>query len=155
MCIHSTTGREIMKYILILSLLMMVGCASAVKKETGVIGGKFYPCPTSPNCVSSMDPKDDSHYIEPIFYKDITRDLAVDKIIMILETLKNTTVVEDTDEYIRAEVRSSFFKFIDDVEFYFPKDENIIQVRSLARSGYSDFGINRKRMEKIRVKFYE
>lgn len=54
-----------------------------------------------------------------------------------------------------AKVRSSFFKFVDDVEFYFPKDKNIIHIRSLARTGYSDFGVNRKRMEKIRVRFYE
>lgn len=144
-----------MKYILILSLLLLTGCASTIKKETGIMEGQFHPCPTSPNCVSSMAPKEDSHYIEPIIYKNITRDLAKTKIITILETLKNTKVVEYNDEYIHAEVRSSFFKFTDDVEFYFPKEKNVIHVRSLARSGYSDFGVNRKRMEKIRAKFYE
>jgi len=144
-----------MKYILILSLLLLVGCTSATKKETGLIEGKFYPCPTSPNCVSSMAPQEDSHYIKPIVYSSMTRDLTQKKIIAILETLKNTKVVEYNDEYIHAEVRTSFFKFIDDVEFYFPVDKNIIHVRSLARTGYSDFGVNRKRMEKIRVKFYE
>jgi len=140
---------------LTLSLLLFVGCTTAIKKETGVIEGKFYPCPTSPNCVSSMAPKEDSHYIEPIVYNDITRDFAVEKITVILKELKNTSIVEESDEYIHAEVRSPFFKFVDDVEFYFPKDKNIIHVRSLARTGYSDFGVNRKRMEKIRVRFYE
>ncbi|MGB6127234.1 MAG: DUF1499 domain-containing protein [Psychrilyobacter sp.] len=144
-----------MKYILILSLLLLVGCTSAKKKEIGLIDSKFYPCPTSPNCVSSMAPKEDSHYIKPIIYSNMTRDLTQKKIIAILGTLKNTKVVEYNDEYIHAEVRTSFFKFIDDVEFYFPMDKNIIHVRSLARTGYSDFGVNRKRMEKIRVKLHE
>lgn len=144
-----------MKYILTLSLLLLVGCASATKKETGITKGKFYPCPASPNCVSSMAPKEDSHYIEPVVYTDITRDLAVEKITVILKGLKNTTIVEKSDEYIHAEVRSSFFKFVDDVEFYFPEGKNIIHIRSLARTGYSDFGVNRKRMEKIRARFYE
>ena len=144
-----------MKYILILSLLLLAGCASAAKKETGMIQGKFYPCPTSPNCVSSMAPEEDSHYIKPIVYDGIDRDLAREKIITILEGLKNTTIVEESDEYIHAEVSSSFFKFIDDVEFYLPVDKKVIHIRSLARTGYSDFGVNRKRMEKIRVKFYE
>lgn len=144
-----------MKYILVLSLLLLAGCASAGKKETGMIQGKFYPCPTSPNCVSSMALEEDSHYIKPIAYGDIDRNLAREKIITILEELKNTTIVEESDEYIHAEVRSSFFKFIDDVEFYLPVDKKIIHMRSLARTGYSDFGVNRKRMEKIRVKFYE
>ena len=144
-----------MKYILTLSLLLFVGCTSAIKKETGVVEGRFYPCPTSPNCVSSMAPIEDSHYIEPMVYNDITRDLAVEKIAVILKELKNTTIVEKSDEYIHIEVRTSFFKFIDDVEFYFPEGKNIIHIRSLARTGYSDFGVNRKRMEKIRVRFYE
>ncbi|WP_037030036.1 DUF1499 domain-containing protein [Psychrilyobacter atlanticus] len=144
-----------MKYMLTLSLLLLVGCTSAIKKETGVIEGKFYPCPTSPNCVSSMAIKEDSHYIEPIVYNNITRELAIEKITVILKELKNTSIVEESDEYIHAKVRSSFFKFVDDVEFYFPKDKNIIHIRSLARTGYSDFGVNRKRMEKIRVRFYE
>jgi len=144
-----------MKYILMLSMLLLVGCASVEKKEIGIVEGKFYPCPTSPNCVSSMAPKENSSYIKPILYKEITKDLANKKIIEILEKLKNTKIIESNDEYIHAEVRSSFFKFIDDIEFYFPKNKNIIQIRSLARTGYSDFGVNRKRMEKIRVKFYE
>ena len=144
-----------MKYILTLSLLLLVGCGAAIKKETGIVEEKFYPCPTSPNCVSSMVLEEDSHYIKPIVYSDIDRDLAKEKITVILKELKNTSVVEKSDEYIHAEVKSSFFKFIDDIEFYFPENKNIIHVRSLARSGYSDFGVNRKRMEKIRVKFYE
>lgn len=144
-----------MKYILILSLLLLVGCSPASTKKIGIIQGEFYPCPTSPNCVSSTAPKEDSHYIKPIIYNNITRDIAKDKIIIILKEFKNTKILESNDEYIHAEIRSSFFKFVDNIEFYFPKDKNIIHVRSLARTGYSDFGVNRKRMEKIRVKFYE
>lgn len=144
-----------MKYILILSLLLLTGCASTTNKKTGIIDGRFYPCPTTPNCVSSMVSVENSHYIEPIVYKNKSRESAKKKIITILKTLKNTNIIEDNDEYIHTEISSPLFKFIDDVEFYFPKDTNIIHIRSLARSGYSDFGVNRKRIEKIRVKFYE
>jgi len=42
--------------------------------------------------------------------------------------------------------------FVDDLEFYFSK-ENVIQVRSASRLGYSDFGVNRKRVEKLRELF--
>lgn len=47
------------------------------------------------------------------------------------------------------------FRFVDDVEFYFPETtskEIIIHVRSASRIGYSDFGVNRKRIEDIRKK---
>ena len=144
-----------MKYILILSLILLVGCSSIGKKETGVVNGVFYPCPKSPNCVSSMAPKDDSHYIEHISYDGFNREIARNKIINILEGLKKTTIVESQDNYIHAEARSSFFNFVDDVEFYLPENEKIIHIRSLARLGYSDFGVNRKRIEEIKVKFNE
>jgi len=39
---------------------------------------------------------------------------------------------------------------VDDLEFYFDTDEPVIQVRSAARVGHSDFGVNRKRVEEIR-----
>ena len=42
--------------------------------------------------------------------------------------------------------------FVDDVEFYFP-NESIIHVRSASRMGYSDLGVNRKRIETIRQRF--
>ena len=144
-----------MKYILMLTLLFLMGCSSTTKKNTGIVQGEFYPCPTSPNCVSSMAPENDSHFIKPIIYEKITRKIANKKIVEILNNLKNTKIIESNDKYIHVEIRSSFFKFVDDIEFYFPTNKNIIHIRSLSRTGHSDFGVNRKRMEKIRVKFYE
>jgi len=41
--------------------------------------------------------------------------------------------------------------FVDDVEFYC--DGLVIQVRSASRLGYSDLGVNRKRVEEIRRAF--
>jgi len=55
--------------------------------------------------------------------------------------------------YIHAEFRSSIFRFIDDVEFSFPTDKNIIHVKSASRKGYYDFGANRRRAERLRVTF--
>jgi uncharacterized protein (DUF1499 family) len=41
------------------------------------------------------------------------------------------------------------------VEFLFDDSEKFIQFRSRARVGYSDMGVNRKRMEKIREMFID
>lgn len=54
------------------------------------------------------------------------------------------------DNYIHAEFTSSIFRFVDDVEFYFETAEKIVQVRSASRKGYYDWGVNRRRIEKIR-----
>ena len=45
--------------------------------------------------------------------------------------------------------------FVDDSEFYFPQDEKTIQLRAAARLGESDLGVNRRRMEQIRLAFID
>jgi uncharacterized protein (DUF1499 family) len=69
--------------------------------------------------------------------------------------LKQSKIVVVEDNYIRAEFVSKIFRFVDDVEFYFPdkkSKELLIHVRSASRVGYSDLGVNRKRIEQIRRK---
>ncbi len=145
-----------MKYIGILLLsLLLVGCSSANKVEKyGRLNENSCEYPSTPNYVLSLVPPEDRGYIEPLTYLG-TQNMAREKIISILGEQKNTTLVEKKDNYLHFEVRSSFFKFIDDVEFYFLFEKNLIHVRSMARSGYTDFGVNRKRMEEIRRKFNE
>lgn len=59
------------------------------------------------------------------------------------------TVVEQTDDYIAAEFKSRIFRFTDDVEFRLADDA--VHVRSASRIGYSDMGVNRKRVEALRA----
>ena len=42
---------------------------------------------------------------------------------------------------------------VDDVEFSLDAGAGLINVRSASRVGYSDFGVNRKRVERIRAAF--
>ncbi|HAE22942.1 MAG TPA: DUF1499 domain-containing protein, partial [Spirochaetaceae bacterium] len=51
--------------------------------------------------------------------------------------------------------RSKLFRFVDDVEFYFPPALSLIHVKSASRVGYSDMGVNRKRVEDIRARFMQ
>jgi uncharacterized protein (DUF1499 family) len=60
-------------------------------------------------------------------------------------------VIEQTDNYIHALSKSRIFKFVDDVEFYLPSDESVIHTRSASRVGESDLGVNRRRVEQIRL----
>jgi uncharacterized protein (DUF1499 family) len=39
------------------------------------------------------------------------------------------------------------------VEFWFPADQAVIHVRSASRLGYSDLGVNRKRVDRLRDRF--
>jgi uncharacterized protein (DUF1499 family) len=112
---------------------------------------RFSSCPDSPNCVSSLS-KDKSHFVEPLRYKG-SRAEARQKLIGILNNMRRTRLVKIEKDHIQVEFRSLIFRFVDDVEFYLPADESIIHVRSASRSGYYDFGANRRRVERLRAAF--
>ncbi len=124
--------------------------------KLGINNSELAPCPETPNCVSSQA-HDEEHYIEPIYYSG-TQQGAHDLLLRIIESEKRTEILIDQEDYIRVEFTSALFRFVDDVEFYFPKaqaEEMIIHVRSASRVGRSDLGANRKRIERIRSEFYK
>lgn len=116
---------------------------------TGIQDSHLSSCPSSPNCVVSQG-ADPDHYIEPITYQG-DRDSAKAALLKVLAVVPRTEVVEQTDNYIHSESKSRIFKFIDDSEFYFPTEQKIIHIRSAARTGESDLGVNRRRLEQIRL----
>ena len=125
---------------------------SKIENQIGITDGKLAPCPKSPNCVSTQV-SDKKHIIKPLKYSSTLKEAKL-KILDIIESLKRTKIINETENYIHAEFRTRTFKFVDDVEFYFDDTEKIIHFRSASRVGWSDMGVNRKRMEKIR-KLYE
>lgn len=122
----------------------------AVPQNLGVNQGHLTSCPPSPNCVVSNELADEDHYIEPISY-DSDRIKAKETLLKILSVVPNTVVVQEADDYIRTESRSKIMGFVDDGEFYFPADKSVIEMRSASRLGESDLGVNRRRLEQIRL----
>ena len=117
------------------------------KKPIGIVDGKLHPCPKSPNCVSTQA-IDENQKMEPINYSRSLED-AKAKIIDIIKSLKRSKIVKNEENYIHIEFRTAAFRFVDDVEFLFDDKEKVIHFRSRARMGYSDMGVNRKRMKEI------
>ncbi|MEO0648959.1 MAG: DUF1499 domain-containing protein [Cyanobacteria bacterium J06650_10] len=117
----------------------------------GITDGHLAACPASPNCVVSQG-ADEEHAIAPIIYSG-DRETARASILDILSVVPRTEVVSQADDYILARSESRLMGFVDDTEFYFPKDENVVQVRAAARMGESDLGVNRRRIEQIRLAF--
>ncbi|HLO88951.1 MAG TPA: DUF1499 domain-containing protein [Nostocaceae cyanobacterium] len=115
----------------------------------GLEAGHLAPCPPSPNCAVSQN-ADAKHAIDPITYH-VDLETARKTLLKVLTVVPRTEVIEQTDNYIHALSKSRIFKFIDDVEFYFPADESVIHIRSASRVGESDFGVNRRRLEQIRL----
>lgn len=139
--------------ILILSSIFLMGCSATVPK-LGVNNGQLIPCPQKPNCVSSQV-SDQKHFIQPIHFNGTPQDAQV-RLLQILKGLQRTKIIAIQENYIRVAFTSKLFRFIDDVEFYFPATNTqkiVINYRSASRIGYSDFGANRSRIEQIRNKF--
>ncbi|MCI5125451.1 MAG: DUF1499 domain-containing protein [Candidatus Electrothrix sp. AR5] len=118
----------------------------------GVTGNQLTPCPTSPNCVSSLTGEDKDHAIAPLTYTEPFAE-ARQRLLDTIRSMKRTTIITENERYIHAEFRSGLFRFVDDVEFSFDDQKNIIHVRSASRVGHSDFGVNRKRVEDIRNRY--
>lgn len=138
------------KYVAGLLGLLLTAC-SGTMPDLGVKNGTLMPCPKTPNCVNSQA-ADKKHYIEPLHF-DGTPKEAQDLLLQVIDSEKRATILKVKDNYIRTEFRSAVFRFVDDVEFYFPETkagETIIHVRSASRIGYFDFGANRKRIEQLR-----
>ncbi|MEX1302612.1 MAG: DUF1499 domain-containing protein [Desulfotignum sp.] len=135
------------------TLLFLTGCVGAVP-DLGTTNGELAPCPKTPNCVNSQA-VGEKQYIQPIRYAGAREDARV-RLLQILGSQKRAKILTAQENYIRAEFTSALFRFVDDVEFYFPKEksgESVIHIRSASRIGYSDLGANRKRIERIRSEF--
>jgi len=102
--------------------------------------------------VSSWPDEDKKHRVAPLSWAG---DLAQTKSRLRQAVLStgNATFVDETETYWHVEFRSNVFRFVDDVEFLFDREKKLIHVRSASRVGYSDLGVNRKRVEKIRSLF--
>ena len=105
-------------------------------------------CPGSPNCVSSQADRP-AQRIQPFPLKvDAARTLPALR--HLIEKLPGARVVETQPDYFRAEFSSRILRFVDDVEFLLDPETQVVHVRSASRTGYWDFGANRKRVERIR-----
>lgn len=125
-------------------LIVLLPCAATMTMADEILK----PCPDSPNCVSSLAAGDE-HRIAPMSYGG-DRATARLRLLAVLSQFENAEIVEDTELYLRVTVASTVLRFIDDVTFFFDDEKALIQMRSASRSGYYDFGANRRRLEGIR-----
>lgn len=127
--------------------LTVFGCATSAQERKDAAPRELAPCPDSPNCVSTQS-KDPGRAMPPLPYAG-TRQESMERLLQVLRGMNRNTLVVTTATYLHAEFRSALFRFVDDVEFLFDDKERHIQFRSASRTGYYDFGVNRRRMKEI------
>ena len=131
--------------------LFLLSLTAERPTNLGVRAGRLAACPSSPNCVSTQA-EDRDHWITPISVTSTVQP-PIEVLAEIVRSFPRTTIVEQSNHYLRAEFRSRLFRFCDDVEFFFEDESDRIHFRSASRVGHSDMGVNRDRMEKIRRRF--
>ena len=130
-------------------LLTVLSCASNPPKVQ-LVDGKLRACPKSPNCVSS-ESESASSRVEPLTFQGLPGKAWTD----LKETIRELggKIQEEHEGYLWTTFTSKLFRFVDDVEFRMVSSDGLIQVRSGSRVGYSDLGVNRRRVEKLRALF--
>ena len=132
--------------LLLICLMLTYSVAIASMKQN-----RLSPCPEKPNCVNSMS-SSAGHAIAAIQYSvDIVHARRV--LLKVLGEQSRTEIMVSEKNYIHSTFTSLILRFVDDVEFQFDASEKVIHVRSASRTGHSDFGVNRKRVEKLRLLF--
>ena len=132
----------------LLLALLLTGCADMPDNNVDpATVTELASCPSSPNCVCSTD-TGRSHYIDPLAVSG-ELDTAWQTLRDVLGADGSISIVAAGDHYIRAEAKTRFLRFTDDVEFLLNRETGVIDMRSASRVGRSDFGKNRSRLEGI------
>jgi uncharacterized protein (DUF1499 family) len=134
-----------------LTMLGLIALAAASRRppRLGIDKGLLQPCPDRPNCVCSQSAAADQR-IEPIPLNGRSAEQALDQLSRIITTLPGVSELERTPTYLRFECRTPLLGFVDDLEFLVDEQAGLLHVRSASRVGYSDWGVNRSRVESIR-----
>ncbi len=132
-----------------LTAALLSGCSSSAPSEdSGTVklhspGQRLAPCPSSPNCVSSRDGE------TPPWMLNGSAAAAWPQVVAALGGLARTTIVVEDGYYLHAESRSRLFGFVDDVELAIDEHNGTINFRSASRLGYSDLGVNKRRLDEL------
>lgn len=158
---HVQKGRNGMKTVLITVFIIIavvnitfiiLGRNSRSGNAAGLIDGLLSRCPDKPNCTCSEYKDDAAHYIDPIFL--IRKDMVeINTILKEVVEESGGTIQAEADNYIASTFTSAVFGFTDDVELRVDSVQNVIHIRSASRTGYSDFGVNKRRAELLKELF--
>lgn len=135
----------------IAALVILIGVAQTLREPAGLYASTklFAGCPARPNCVSSVA-DDDVHRVAALGY---TGDPAR-AVVMLRELLERQggKIDHEAPDYLHAVFVSPKLRLRDDLELLV-LPEGRIEVRSVSRFGYEDFGVNRERVEELRRSF--
>jgi uncharacterized protein (DUF1499 family) len=121
----------------------------------GARDGRLSPPSSTPNSVSSQASLHPGHpqaayaAVDP-FPSGGDPAAAMRTLRDLIAAMPGATVVEARDDYLRAEFRTRWMGYVDDLELVPDASTGVVHVRSASRLGRRDFGVNRERVEALR-----
>jgi uncharacterized protein (DUF1499 family) len=137
-----------MKFRLIIFIVTIMTISMSTDADTPA-RKKLPPCFDTPNCVSSQA-TDKRHYIAPFKISGDPK-LAWAELRKAIMTHVRMIITHETGSTLHAEATSLVLHFVDDIDAILDAEAGLIHIRSASRRGHSDFGVNRKRIEKFRA----
>jgi uncharacterized protein (DUF1499 family) len=134
-------------FLYVISLSMLLSGCSAVSEHNGIKPTQLASCPYTPNCINSQ--QQGFHHTAPFVMKNPS-ETNWNSIVAIIIATPGTTIVDNTQGYLHVEVSSLIFRFTDDFEILLAKNGKTIDIRSASRFGFSDIGVNARRIETLR-----
>ncbi len=128
---------------LILLAIVAIARVSQSTPHLGLQDGRLRPCPKSPNCVCS---EDNSQFGIP--FSGSNPDAVWQTLTEVVIAIGGR-IEEDHVDYMHAEFTSRIFGFVDDLELHMDREKQVIHLRSASRVGYSDMGVNQKRVDRL------
>jgi len=132
----------------LLPMLLALACG-AQPAAHGVLDRKLSACPAAPHCVSTQANRP---AVAPLPYRT-SREQARERLVSIIRVMPGATIVTEAPDYIHAEFTSRRLHYVDDLEVFLDDRDKLAHFRSESRSGFYDFGANRRRIQKIRDAF--
>lgn len=147
--------------ILLLSVILLLGYAIyANRTQPSNIGinpetNNLYPCPWTPNCISSNNGGYDANFGPIRIPDEMSATEAMKRIERVLLSQEEYAIkkISSFGPYMHFVSTTRQLGFKDDIEFIVVTDTNdqtpinIIHYRSASRIGYSDNGLNKRRMD--------
>lgn len=154
--------RLVVALVVAFSLALAAGQIGLLKGSTpddlGVRDGRLKAPANVPNSVSSQARLHPGHRmsesaaIAPLEFLPSDRDGrdTLAELKALAEAMPGATVVTSDPSYLYVQFSRTWFRLVDDAEFWVDPQAGVIQVRSAARLGETDLGANRDRIEAIR-----
>ncbi len=136
--------------LLFLVRLVLLARESRQSERVPAVAAELSPCPDRPNCVGSLE-TDPARRVDA-FAAEGEGDEVFSRLAQAVRAMPGARIAAQQDRYLHAEFTSRVLGFVDDLELLYEPSAGVVHVRSASRAGYSDLGVNRKRVEALRAR---